>query len=93
MVPEAPQRTRWQLDLYFYGHTARNAEVIRNWSKLMDAVFYEDKAMIEDMQLGKNSPVTKDGGLFSPVWETCCRHLHLLVVDAIERGERGIAMR
>ena len=45
MVPEAPQRTRWQLDLYFYGHTARNAEVIRNWSKLMDAVFYEDKAM------------------------------------------------
>ena len=46
MVPQSPQRTLWQLDLYFYGHMAKDPEVIDNWSNLMHAVFYEDKAII-----------------------------------------------
>ena len=57
----------------------------------MHAVFYENKAIIEEMQLGKNSAVAEDGGLFSPVWEICRQHRHRLVVDAIERGERASA--
>ena len=89
MVPESPNRTHWQLDLYFYGHIAAEPEVVDNWGALMHAVFLEDKEMIEDMQVGRSSPVTDDGGLISPVWETCILHLHRLVVDAIERGERA----
>ena len=54
----------------------------------MHRVFLEDKDMIERLQLGRASPVTDDGGFLSPVWETCIRHLHLLVIDAIEKGER-----
>mgnify|MGYP001273667213 FL=1 len=88
MVPLSPGRTHWQLDLYFYGHIAAEAKVVNNWADLMHRVFLEDKDMIERLQLGRASPVTDDGGFLSPVWETCIRHLHLLVIDAIEKGER-----
>ncbi len=83
MVPEAPDRTRWQLDLYFYGHVADDPEVVQRWGRLMSDVFAEDWEMMEAMQVGRTSPVMDDGGLLSPIWETCVQHFHKLVVDAL----------
>jgi choline monooxygenase len=37
------------------------------------------------MQLGRRSPVSKDGGLLSPYWEDSVRAFQRMIADAVTK--------
>ncbi|MEC7596437.1 MAG: aromatic ring-hydroxylating dioxygenase subunit alpha [Pseudomonadota bacterium] len=53
--------------------------------KLWWDVHKEDHAICERMQLGRLSPVSKDGGLLSPYWEDSVRAFQQMIVDSVTK--------
>ncbi len=83
VVPEAPDRSRQQVDIYRYGHVADDPVLVRSWHDLIARVMNEDRAIVERAQRGRASPVTEDGGVMSPHWESCVEQFHKLVIGAV----------
>ena len=84
--PEAPDRCRETIALYFVGDGASGeqyrdarAHVIQNWNDLN----HEDIGVIERMQAGRNSDGF-DGGVFSPYWDPVLQHFARLMTEALE---------
>ena len=59
------------------------AEEIEQLKKLWWEVHKEDHEMCERLQRGRNSPVSDDGGVLSPVWEDSVRAFQDLVIQSV----------
>ena len=82
-VPESPERTRQWRVIYHLGDDEPDPEYVDRLSTLWTRVHREDRAIVEQLQIGRTSPVMDDGGLLSPHWETSVRRFHELLVDAL----------
>ena len=68
LIPLAADRTFERMDLYYYGNGASDpayADLRRGNCQRMQAIFEEDRDMIESMQCGRQSPAFT-GGALSP---------------------------
>ena len=78
LIPEAPDRTREELRIFYVGEGA-TAEAYRACRAATLAawriVFEQDIPAVEQMQLGRASP-GYDGGVFSPVMDAATHHFH-----------------
>ena len=57
--------------------------VIERMTELWRQVHAEDHAIVEGLQAGRASPVLDDGGVLSPVWESCIEAFYGELVDAM----------
>ncbi len=68
---ERPDRTWRSIHLYSLGPEPLGAAEIEDWKRLEYAIHVEeDGPVYESLQRNKLSPVTDDGGLLSPAWES-----------------------
>ncbi len=81
LIPEAPDRTREELRIFYVGDGATNdayrgcrAATLSAWR----IVFEQDLTAVEQLQLGRASP-GYDGGVFSPAMDTATHHFHAWV--------------
>jgi choline monooxygenase len=58
---------------------------IEEIKKLWWDVHKEDHAICQRMQLGRLSPVSKDGGLLSPFWEDSVRAFQQMIADSVTK--------
>jgi len=58
--------------------------------KLWWDVHKEDHAICERMQLGRTSPVAKEGGFLSPHWEDSVRAFQTMIAEAVMKKSRNI---
>lgn len=83
--PLGPDRTHQRRVIYQLGGSRPDQEAIGEWVALTEAVIAEDRAMLERLQRGRASPVTRDGGVLSPVWEESEHAFQTMVADAVAR--------
>jgi choline monooxygenase len=81
LIPEAPDRTREELRIFYVGdgatheaYRACRAATLSAWRM----VFEQDLTAVEQLQLGRASP-GYDGGVFSPSMDTATHHFHAWV--------------
>jgi choline monooxygenase len=81
LSPEAPDRTREELRIFYVGegataetYRACRAATLSAWR----IVFEQDLPAVEQMQQGRASPAY-DGGVFSPVMDAATHHFHAWV--------------
>lgn len=81
LAPEAPDRTREELRIFYVGdgattdaYRACRAATLSAWR----IVFEQDLTAVEQLQLGRASP-GYDGGVFSPAMDTATHHFHAWV--------------
>jgi choline monooxygenase len=68
---ERPDRTWRSIHLYSLGPEPLGTDEIEDWKRLEYAIHVEeDGPVYESLQRNKLSPVTDDGGLLSPAWES-----------------------
>ena len=91
LVPEAPDRTREELRIFYVGegasgdaYRACRAATLSAWR----VVFEQDLSAVEQLQLGRESPGF-DGGLFSPAMDAVTHHFHALVATALAVQAEG----
>lgn len=82
-LPEAPDRTREQFDVYVWGYVEPTEELVAGWVDLNKRINAEDIAMIEGVQAGFASPAMAKGAVLSPHWETCVRQFEKLVLENV----------
>ncbi len=90
LLPEAPDRTREELRIFYVGDGATGdafracrAATLSAWR----IVFEQDLPAVEQMQVGRASP-GYDGGVFSPAMDTATHHFHRWVARRLlERRE------
>jgi len=85
LVPEAPDRTREELRIFYVGdgatadaYRACRAATLAAWR----VVFEQDLTAVEQLQLGRASP-GYDGGVFSPAMDTATHHFHAWVAQRL----------
>jgi len=79
---ERPDRTWRTVYLYDIGETPLTEEEKQEWRDLTRIIHLEeDGPVYENIQRGKQSPVTDDGGILSPVWETPVKAFYDLWFD------------
>ena len=91
LTPEAPDRTREELRIFYVGEGATGeafracrAGTLAAWR----IVFEQDIPAVEQMQLGRASP-GYDGGVFSPAMDAATHHFHAwmaLRLSALAQG-------
>ena len=85
LIPEAPDRTREELRIFYVGEGA-TSEAFRGCRAATLAawriVFEQDIPAIEQMQLGRASP-GYDGGVFSPTMDAATHHFHAWVAQRL----------
>jgi choline monooxygenase len=81
LIPEAPDRTREELRIFYVGegatedgYRACRAATLAAWR----LVFEQDLSAVEQLQLGRASP-GYGGGVFSPAMDTATHHFHAWV--------------
>ncbi len=82
-TPVAPGRTHQRRVIYQLGGTPPPPETIEKWRALTNDLIAEDRAMVERLQEGRRSPILKDGGVLSPVWEKSEHAFQSLVMEAV----------
>jgi choline monooxygenase len=89
LVPEAPDRTREELRIFYVGEGATGdawracrAATLSAWR----IVFEQDLSAVEQLQLGRASPGF-DGGVFSPAMDTATHHFHEWVARRLARTQ------
>ena len=65
------------------GGTPPPPKTIEKWRALTNDLIAEDRAMVERLQEGRRSPILKDGGVLSPVWEKSEHAFQSLVMEAV----------
>jgi choline monooxygenase len=85
LIPEAPDRTREELRIFYVGdgatddsYRACRAATLSAWR----IVFEQDLTAVEQLQLGRASP-GYDGGVFSPAMDTVTHHFHAWVATRL----------
>jgi choline monooxygenase len=84
---ERPGETWRSVHLYSLGPTPLSAAEIEDWKTLTHRIHVEeDGPVYESLQRGKLSPVTDDGGVLSPVWETAVQGFYEAWLEALDGG-------
>jgi choline monooxygenase len=85
LLPEAPDRTREELQIFYIGdgatsdaYRACRAATVNAWR----IVFEQDLPAVEQMQIGRASP-GYDGGVFSPAMDAATHHFHSWVANRL----------
>jgi choline monooxygenase len=88
LIPEAPDRTREELRIFYVGEGATNdtyrgcrAATLSAWR----IVFEQDLTAVEQLHLGRASPGF-DGGVFSPAMDTATHHFHAWVATRLAKS-------
>jgi choline monooxygenase len=91
LTPEAPDRTREELRIFYVGegataeaYRACRAATLSAWR----IVFEQDIPAVEQMQLGRASP-GYDGGVFSPAMDAATHHFHAWMARRLSDRLRG----
>ena len=85
--PIDPNRTYQKRIIYTTeGHKLTRSE-IKNQKDLWWKVHKEDHEICERLQLGRASPISKNGGLLSPHWENSVRSFQKIVIKALKKSE------
>lgn len=82
-LPEGPDRTREQFDIYVWDYVEPTPELVAGWVALNKRINAEDINMIEAMQKGLASPAMSGGAVLSPHWESCVKQFETLVLDSV----------
>ena len=84
--PIDPNRTYQKRIIYTTeGHKLTRSE-IKNQKDLWWKVHKEDHEICERLQLGRASPISKNGGLLSPHWENSVRSFQKIVIKALKKS-------
>ncbi len=81
LIPEAPDRTREELRIFYVGAGATGEDTRSSRAAILSAwriVFEQDLTAVEQLQAGRASPGF-DGGVFSPVMDAVTHHFHAWV--------------
>ncbi|MBT3456478.1 MAG: aromatic ring-hydroxylating dioxygenase subunit alpha [Thiotrichales bacterium] len=84
-VPTDSGHTLQKRVIYTTDGKAISDKSVDEIKKLWWDVHKEDHAICERMQLGRLSPVAKNGGLLSPYWEDSVRAFQQMVADAVSK--------
>jgi choline monooxygenase len=91
LVPEAPDRTREELRIFYVGEGATSETYRACRAATLSAwriVFEQDIPAVEQMQLGRASP-GYDGGVFSPVMDAATHHFHAWMARRLSAQRDG----
>lgn len=88
-IPLGTGRTAQRRALYTTEGQALSQDEIEGLKKLWWDVHKEDHEMCERLQLGRASPVAREGGLLSPHWEDSVRAFQELVAREVSTLENG----
>ena len=69
------------------GHNLNKTEINKQ-KQLWWSVHKEDHEICERLQLGRSSPISKDGGLLSPHWENSVRAFQKIVINSIKNSKK-----
>lgn len=83
-TPLAADRTHQRRVIYQMGGEPLGTAELDAWRQLNCDVIAEDWAMARRLQVGRRSPVTTNGGLMSPTWESSSRAFDEHIVAALE---------
>ena len=82
-VPLSADRTRQWRAIYFTGDETPDQRTVDSLVELWRSVHAEDHRVTEQLQAGRASSATVDGGVLSPHWETSIAHFHDRVIDSL----------
>ena len=85
-TPIDAQTTLQRRVIYVHKEASYSDVQIQALHDLWHSVHLEDHEMCERLQIGRHSPLSEQGGLLSPHWETSVRKFQELVADAIQPG-------
>jgi choline monooxygenase len=92
LIPEAPDRTREELRIFYVGEGATSETYRACRAATLSAwriVFEQDIPAVEQMQLGRASP-GYDGGVFSPIMDAATHHFHAWMARRLSNGAAGV---
>ena len=82
-VPVDEGHTHQKRVIYTTEGESVSIKEVDEMKKLWWDVHKEDHAICERMQLGRASPVSKDGGMLSPHWEDSVRAFQEMIAEAV----------
>ena len=88
-VPFGPGLTTQKRIIYTTDGKKMKKNEIENQKKLWWNVHKEDHEICERLQLGRASPVSKEGGILSPHWEKSVLEFQKLVVKGIMKFKKN----
>jgi len=87
--PERPDRTWRTVYLFTIAEDDFTDAELQEWKDITYKIHVEEDGPIyENLQLGKYSPVTEDGGILSPVWETAVHRFFSLWSGRLSRQNK-----
>ena len=90
LLPDAPDRCTERMDIHYFGDAATDPQYASLRSANRDrmlAIFEEDRAMVEGMQRGRQSPAFA-GGALAPTMDTPAHCFNRLVAEAVLQALR-----
>ena len=89
-VPVDSGHTQQKRVIYTTEGQTMSKEEVNAVKKLWWDVHKEDHAICERMQLGRTSPVAKEGGFLSPHWEDSVRSFQTMIAEAVMKKSKNI---
>ncbi len=89
--PVSPGETHQRRVIYHLDGPRPDDATVERWRALTEDVVAEDRSMVERLQEGRRSPVARDGGVLSPVWEASERSFQDLIMAAMSAPPEGAA--
>jgi len=87
-MPVEPGITNQKRVIYTTNENSLTKKEVSQIRDLWWKVHKEDHEICERLQLGRSSPVSKDGGLLSPYWENSVRTFQKIVVKHINKSAK-----
>ena len=87
-IPIEPGVTHQKRVIYTTDGNDLSKKEISNLRDLWWKVHKEDHEICERLQLGRYSPVSKDGGLLSPYWENSVRTFQQIVIKYLNKSNK-----
>ena len=89
-VPVDSGHTQQKRVIYTTEGQTLSKDEVDAMKKLWWDVHKEDHAICERMQLGRASPVAKEGGFLSPHWENSVRAFQTMIAEAVMKTSKNI---
>ena len=87
-IPISPSETSQKRIIYTTNGKIMTKEESDLAKKIWWSVHKEDHEICERLQLGRSSPISKDGGLLSPHWENSVRAFQKIVINSIKNSKK-----
>ena len=86
-TPVEPGITYQNRIIYTTEGKAMSEQEVNLQNKIWWSVHKEDHEICDRLQLGRFSPISKDGGLLSPYWENRVRAFQKIVIKSIKNSK------